>query len=65
MMGSIHFRTRGSFRKKHFSPPNVFHQARVAEQADAADSKSAGGDTIGVRFPSRVPMPKSKIKNIV
>ena len=37
---------------------NVKHpssQARVAEQADAADSKSAGGDTIGVRFSSRAP----------
>lgn len=26
--------------------------AGVAEQADAADSKSAGGNIVGVRFPS-------------
>ncbi len=35
---------------KRFSP-----FARVAEQADAADSKSADLTVIGVRFPSRVP----------
>ncbi len=34
----------------------IFHvQAAVAEQADAADSKSADGNIVGVRFPSAAP----------
>jgi hypothetical protein len=34
----------------------IFHvQAAVAELADAADSKSADGNIVGVRFPSAAP----------
>ncbi len=32
----------------------MLNEARVAELVDAADSKSAEGNLVGVRFPSRV-----------
>ena len=38
--------------------------ARMAEQADAADSKSAGSNPMGVRFPLRAPVNKPKRKKI-
>ena len=36
--------------------PKIFVIARMAEQADAADSKSADLTVMGVRFPLRAPI---------